>query len=181
MPKQAKRLSNSSGFTLIELLVVILVIGALSGVLLGVVNSSGVRAKARDSRRKADLTKIQTALELYFADRRAYPVSPGSPEVWEEIDNSSNIETALEDVANTYLDPVPQDPTFTASTANGNPCDNPTVLRYNYYSDGNVYKLTAIMEVSTSNDDSPCTAAASSTNCGGTFTTGDVCYFARNP
>lgn len=173
MPKQ---LPKKNGFTLIELLIVILVIGALSGILLGIVNSSGVRGKARDSERKSDITKIQTALELYFADYRTYPVSPGSPADWEEIDGSSNIETALETA---YIDPVPLDPKYTASTGNAGPCNNADEYRYNYKSDGATYGLTAIMEITTSHDDSPCNTA--NTGCSAGFATENVCYFKQNP
>jgi len=176
MPISKKLSRNTSGFTLIELLVVILVIGVLSGVLLSVINSGGVRAKARDSRRKADLLKIQTALELYFADNRAYPTSgaadPG-PYSWERI--TGRIETALEP---SYINPIPEDPT--PSGANTEPCISPTNLRYNYYSDGNSYSLTAIMEISTSSSDSRC--PDSLYDCGGSgYATQSVCYYVRNP
>jgi general secretion pathway protein G len=171
-----KKMPRKNGFTLIELLIVILVIGALSGILLGIVNSSGVRGKARDSERKSDITKMQTALELYFADYRTYPVSPGSPEDWEEIDGSSNIESALEP---SYLDPVPMDPKYSGSTGNANPCSNADNYRYNYKSDGATYQLTAIMEIPTSHDASPCTTA--NTGCSAGFATESVCYFAQNP
>lgn len=172
MPVLTKK---DSGFTIIELLVVILVIGVLSGVLLGVVNSSGVRAKARDSQRKADLKKVQTALELYFADNRAYPTSgsasPG-PYSWERI--TGRIDNAL---VPDYIDPIPEDPS--PSGSDSNPCSNPNNYRYNYYSDGDRYFLTAIMEVPTSHDDSPCPAGL--TGCGGGYATESVCYFAKNP
>lgn len=58
------------GFTLIELLVVIAIIGILSSVVLASVSSS--RAKARDARRKSDLSEIKTALELYYAKCGTY-------------------------------------------------------------------------------------------------------------
>jgi len=169
--------NKEKGFTIIELLVVILVIGVLSGVLLGVINSSGVRGKARDSQRKADLKRVQTALELYFADSRAYPTSaaaPPGPYDWERI-TGSRIEGAL--VPN-YIDPMPTDPS--PAGADTDPCANPTNFRYNYYSDGDSYELTAIMEVPTSHEDSPCPATL--TGCGGAgYATETVCYYARNP
>ncbi len=177
MPKQTAP-KNNSGFTLIELLIVILVIGALSGVLLGVVNSSGVRQKARDSQRKSDLKRIQTALELYFVDFRSYPISnPGSGDGdWEQVGGGATnvIVGALEP---DYANPVPVDPEISGN--NSDPCDNATTYRYNYRSDGTYYNLTTIMEVETSSNDSPCTVG--NTGCGGGFDTIDVCYFAQNP
>lgn len=65
--------AKQAGFTLVELLVVISVIGLLASVILISLNSA--RAKARDSRRKADLTQISKALELYYDTYGGYPTS----------------------------------------------------------------------------------------------------------
>lgn len=59
------------GFTLIELLVVLFIIGTLTGLLLP--NLMGARERARDSRRKQDLTEIKSALRLYYNDTQSYP------------------------------------------------------------------------------------------------------------
>ena len=59
------------GFTLVELLVVIAIIGLLSTVAVVALNSA--RTKSRDAKRVADVKQIQTALELYFNDKNAYP------------------------------------------------------------------------------------------------------------
>jgi type II secretion system protein G len=163
---------KTSGFTLIELLVVVLVIGALSGILLGVINSSGIRGKARDAQRKADLKKIQTALELYFADNRTYPQSASG--AFELVTSGTTMVTVLEAG---YIDPVPSDPKGVASSE-ASPCGSPEEYRYNYRSSGPTYLLTAIMEVSTSNDDSEC---GSLVGCGAGYATSDVCYVVRNP
>lgn len=71
----------SKGFTLIELLVVISVIGLLASVILISLNSA--RAKARDTRRKADIRQMATALELYFDQFGYYPQDTYSG--WEPI------------------------------------------------------------------------------------------------
>lgn len=63
---------KTPGFTLIELLVVISVIGLLASVILIALN--GVRAKARDAKRKADLRQISTALEFYYDKNGSYPL-----------------------------------------------------------------------------------------------------------
>jgi len=66
-------IKNKNGFTLIELLIVISVIAVLSGLMLRVINVTELNKKSRDSQRIADVRKIQTALELYFVDKRVYP------------------------------------------------------------------------------------------------------------
>jgi len=59
------------GFTLIELLVVIAVVGVLASIVL--VNMSGTRAKARDTRRLQDMHQILLALQLYYNNHGRYP------------------------------------------------------------------------------------------------------------
>jgi len=63
------------GFTLVELLVVITIIGILTGI--SIVAYGQVQKNARDGKRKADLTSIQNALELYYGDHSGYPVGGG--------------------------------------------------------------------------------------------------------
>ena len=66
------------GFTLIELLVVIAIIGMLASFAIASFNSA--QAKGRDSRRKADLNAVKTALELAKQDCRGgswYPLGTG--------------------------------------------------------------------------------------------------------
>ncbi len=61
------------GFTLIELLIVITIIGILSALVL--TNVQGVRERARDARRKSDLTSIKSSLRLYYNDAKSFPDS----------------------------------------------------------------------------------------------------------
>lgn len=164
------------GFTLIELLIVVLLIGILSAITLSLINTTGLRSKSRDSRRIADIKKIQTALELYFADFRVYPVSAGCI----RITGSDALNTAL--VPN-YANALPVDPVQSGSDST--PCGNTTNYRYNYCTNagGTEYVMTAVMEISTSNDISACGSLNnwSLSGCGGSFATSDVCYGAENP
>lgn len=166
-----------SGFTLIELLVVVLVIGVLSGVVVSVINTGGIRQKARDSQRIADLGKVQAALELYFSDYRSYPVN----DTGEAAIIGSAIYTAV--VGGGYLNVFPTDPT-PASSPESFSCAKIDNYRYNYrsISSGGEYVLTAIMEVASSNDDSKCSELSNWVSgwCA-TFETDDYCYGVQNP
>ena len=62
---------QTQGFTLIELLVVIAIIGLLST--LAVVSLNNARQKSRDAKRVSDIKQLQTALELFYADKNGYP------------------------------------------------------------------------------------------------------------
>ncbi|MEW6610207.1 MAG: prepilin-type N-terminal cleavage/methylation domain-containing protein [Patescibacteria group bacterium] len=68
MPKK-----YNGGFTLIELLVVISIIGLLAT--FAFIALKNAREKGRDARRKADLTQIRKALDLYFDKYGYYPPS----------------------------------------------------------------------------------------------------------
>ncbi len=69
------RFKSYLGFTLIELLVVVSIIGLLASVALVSFNSA--RVKARDAKRRADLSQIGKALEFYFDKYGTYQVSGG--------------------------------------------------------------------------------------------------------
>jgi type II secretion system protein G len=190
-----KNTYSNKGFTLVELLVVVVIISILTGVILSVLNVSGMRAKSRDSQRKTDLSKIKAALELYFTDNRRYPSSSASG-TWINIASASALSTAL--VSGGYIDVLPRDPSYTG-TPPSDPCSRPgstTAYRYNYISpvDGSRYILAAVMEVSSSDDESKCSdlsnwsatvcGASSGSQCGCTgytTTAPDICYGIQNP
>ena len=63
-----------NGFSLVELLVVITIIAILSVAAYTAVGGNTV--KARDAKRKQDISTIQQALELYYAEKSSYPPVP---------------------------------------------------------------------------------------------------------
>jgi prepilin-type N-terminal cleavage/methylation domain-containing protein len=90
---RTKSAMKNRGFTFIELLVVVTIIMVLTTA--GAVSYRQTNAGARDSRRKADLEQIRSALELCRAENGAYPATLGTTVVCGGI---------------TYLTIVPIDP-----------------------------------------------------------------------
>ena len=66
-------LNSPKGFTLLELLVVIGIIGLLASIM--VVNLTGARKRARDTKRVADIRNLQTAAEDYYGKNSKYPTT----------------------------------------------------------------------------------------------------------
>lgn len=93
-----------TGFTLLEVLVVVSVIGILAGIV--AVNLSSARRLARDARRKQDAQEIQSALELYYNDHRAYP-DPANPDP--SLTQCVGKKT-LACLLGAYLSTIPKDP-----------------------------------------------------------------------
>lgn len=156
---------RKNGFTLIELLVVITVLGVLSGVMLGLINIRGIRAKSRDSQRQTDLAKVQTALELYFADYRIYPTSA-----------SWVLAKDIPSLVPNYISVLPTDPSSFTGT---NPCGTEFGYLYKTDATGSKYVLTAYMEVTTPDASHTCSALS---NCGGLgCSCGAPCYGIQNP
>lgn len=123
-------MKKTRGFTLIELLVVIAIIIILAGILF--VRYSAVQRKARDSKRKADIKEIQTALEMYADDHDGlvFNTGGGNP-----LDNSDVVSVAL--TGGKYISRIPEDP-------RGADWD---MQYYNYNSqDGKLYSILAKLE-----------------------------------
>jgi len=175
--------NKSKGFTLIELMLVVLIIGILSGVMLGIINVKGIQQKSRDARRVSDMKKIQTALELYYADIRGYPSSV----TW------GNVSTSLTSLVPGYLTKMPSDPLgAAATTTDAVECFGTTTYGYYYITPScsgtgclpGKYVLGAIMEASTTAADNLC---KSLNNCNGTVTCNcsgsgySYCYGVENP
>lgn len=89
------------GFTLIEVLVSATIIAVL--VAIGVVSFQSVNKRSRNTKRRADVEQIRSALEMYRADNGYYP-SDGSGS-WTD---ATNLETSL---VTTYIAQIPSDPT----------------------------------------------------------------------
>lgn len=111
-----RELKNQKGFTLIELLIVIVIIGILAGIVIGLTGANA-RKKANDSRAKADMHELQTALEQYFSDNNRYPTDL----TWQDTL-----------VNNGYLKEVKTPPVPNKS--------------YDYISDGTTYTLKYTLE-----------------------------------
>ena len=112
--------NKKQAFTLIELLVVIAIIGILAT--LAVVSLQNARARARDSKRIADVKQMQTALELYFNDWNTYPTS-------------SSIATSIASGTSIYMATVP-----TAPTPNDGDCSTASNT-YRYAQVGTSYSI----------------------------------------
>ncbi len=68
------RRKGSRGFTLVELLVVIAIIGVLATLVL--LQLGTARARARDTKRIADIAQYRSAIEQYYEDNAgAYPAA----------------------------------------------------------------------------------------------------------
>lgn len=64
---------RKQGFTIVELLIVIVVIGILAAI--SVVAYNGVQFRASDTRRIADITKLQQGLEIYRQQNDSFPAA----------------------------------------------------------------------------------------------------------
>lgn len=117
-------------FTLIELMIIISILGVLSALISG--NFITSLKKGRDARRKADLEQIQRALEMYYEDKRQYPVF--------NIFSSSNFslcETKIDincGSEKTYMQRIPNDPISGKS------------YQYQFDPNGTYYRLYACLE-----------------------------------
>jgi prepilin-type N-terminal cleavage/methylation domain-containing protein len=86
---------HSRGFSLVELLVALAILGILTSIAIGALSVS--RAKARDSRRIADMKLVQLGLALYFDVNKVYPAG-------------SDISALNVLVTQKYLPEIPPDP-----------------------------------------------------------------------
>jgi type II secretion system protein G len=99
---------KQKAFTLIELLVVIAIIALLASIVLVALGSA--RIKSRDAARRADLTQLATALELYYSDNGVYPSTGGSYYSLQSGQSTSGSNGYIPNLAPTYIGALPVDP-----------------------------------------------------------------------
>lgn len=87
------------GFSLIELMVVISIIAILSSISIFALNQA--RISGRNAKRKADLSQIASALELYKADCNTFPEEDDIPQAGSQFKGCTE---------NLYIEAMPDDP-----------------------------------------------------------------------
>jgi prepilin-type N-terminal cleavage/methylation domain-containing protein len=138
-----KFLARQKGFTLIELLVVISIISLLAT--LAITRLNNARVKSRDVIRKADLTQIRKALDLYYDKYGKYPQAGAcayGSNCYVYSTAGDNWIPAL--TADGFMLKVPKDPKNNA----GSPwtTGNYSYAYGNVSATGQVYDLTAQLE-----------------------------------
>lgn len=124
MNRKGLALRSSKGFTLIELLVVIIILGVMATLITG--NFFTSLKKGRDTKRKTDLEQLQRALELYYEDKKAYPLSG-------DLVFGTTTSFTDSESGKVYMQKVPNDPL--------------SGKNYEYLSvDGTNYKIFACLE-----------------------------------
>ena len=138
---------------MIELLVVISIIGILSS--FAVVSLNSVRNKARDALRKADMTQLRTAMNLYYDENGRYPVcgnwDDGAADFGATAQAGSDcyntvLSAALAAGAKPYLGQLPKDP---KNPTNDFTVDSTYLYRYVSKADGSEYALAYRLEENT--------------------------------
>lgn len=108
------------GFTIVELLIVIVVIGILAAIT--IVAYNGIQSRATAAKTVSDITAVNKAVQLYYADNGSYP---NTSSAWSGIGGQSNYVPGL---VPTYISALPSQPTITSTV-------------YMYISNGPDYKL----------------------------------------
>jgi len=133
-------MKKQRGFTLIELLVTIAIIGLLAAIVF--VSLNNARAKARDTKRMADLKQIANALELYYDKYGFYPTGSGchGASFADSLSGGDNWIALTE-----FMPKIPKDPSNTSSDACPETWD-PNELVFIYMNNGQHYELLAPLE-----------------------------------
>lgn len=126
---------KQKGFTLIEIIIAMVIIGIL--VTAASLNYEKVRAKGRDTKRKADISNLAIALDSYYSFEKKYPGErsmtyyvDSTTHLWRDLNNTNLFNTELL----SYLNPLPveQGPNFGGDDISSNPCSGNLERNYNY-------------------------------------------------
>lgn len=96
------------GFTIVELLIVIVVIAILAAIT--IVAYNGVQARAYFSSYRSDITALDKAIKLYYADKGVYPGSGNAQSCW--TDAAAGNEDFVPGLAPTYIAKTPAVPNW---------------------------------------------------------------------
>ena len=99
---------KKKAFTLVEILVVMAILLIMIFILIGILNPIALVNKARDSRRKKDLSRIRVAFEEYFNDKGCYPNDIPADFLRSALNNDNNCGSSS--VFGKWLRPWPCDP-----------------------------------------------------------------------
>lgn len=117
---------RNKGFTIVELLIVIVVIGILAAIT--IVAFNGVQARATFAKHQSQLSTINKAIQLYYADNGTYPY-PGDTVYYQD----QHPTTFLAVLVPKYLASLPSDGDASGSFENS--------YLYRPNSSGSEYKL----------------------------------------
>lgn len=160
--------NKQSGFTIIELLVVVAIIATIMSIVVALVGDA--KAKARDTKRRADLSQIQVALELYRNEHGTFQVtgggSAGGGQGWLSYENGGSYPAAVTRILYNegYLKtPIIEDP-----------LQSPGYMIY-VCNGGQSYALSATLEFPKTSD-----IADIQTSCNGTGVNGTYTLYGKN-
>lgn len=98
---------TASGFTLVEMLVILFLLAAVITITISAINPKGQLMKARDDRRRSDLSQYRTGLEAYaVVNNGLYPLSSLSDIRADSIDGDD----LCDYLGTAFLDSCPTDP-----------------------------------------------------------------------
>jgi len=144
-------MNHKKGFTLIELLIVMIILGVLAAI--GVNGFLASQKKGRDTLRKESLKAMSQALEMYYNDKKQYPLGDGAGSMIGCGTGPAvcTAHTVWKDANTIYMAQFPADPS--------------AAQRYYYVSaDGKQYQIYAYLE--NNQDIQIMTPSVGSTNCG---------------